>query len=401
MTEPAPGLLRLNATRFTAESLPLGDPSALQLVFIAKGTFDLEPGGVAKCSAVQEPLAGADVPIDPDAEGEGAVRYESDLVPWKPLADVLCAGQAHAPAGHPTAQLRVRFGVGPVRKEILVVGDRHWSSGVAGLAHFASRPEPFASLPIHFGRAYGGSDVGKQEGQRFYDANRVGVGYSKYGFGVAGAPLPNLEDPRDPIKSWRSRPTPQSFGPVGRTWQPRLARAGTYDAKWLAERSPLPPRDFDERFYNAAPDDQQVQGYLRGDESILAHHLHAEHAHFECALPGVRVRCFLDRPGDARRELFELPLALDTCFVDMDALRAVLVWRGRLAPADAAHSRAWLVVEEKLDAPARDAASYLADFEARLAAESDAWAEAELAEAERSLAEATSAEAEPSEAPVS
>jgi hypothetical protein len=392
MTEPAPGLQRLNATSFTAESLPLGDPSAPQLVFIAKGTFDLEPGAVAKRSEVQEPLAGADVPVDPEAPGESAVRYESDLVPWKPLADVLCAGHAHAPAGHATAQLRVRFGVGPVRKEILVVGDRHWSSGVAGLAHFASRPEPFVSIPIHFGRAYGGSDVGKEEGLRFYDANRVGVGYSKYGFGVAGAALPNLEDPRDPIKSWRGRPAPQSFGPVGRTWQPRLARAGTTDAKWLAERAPLLPRDFDERFYNAAPDDQQVRGYLRGDEPILAHHLHALHPHFECALPGVRVRCFLDRPGDARRELFELPLALDTCFVDMDALRLVLVWRGRLAPVDVAQSRGWLLVEEKLDAPARDAASYLDDFEARLAEQSDAWAEADLAEGERSLAEATGRE---------
>jgi hypothetical protein len=107
----------------------------------------------------------------------------------------------------------------------------------------------------------------------------------------------------------------------------------------------------------------------------------------------VRVRCFLDRPGGVRRELFEVPLMLDTCWVDMDTLRLALVWRGRLAPDAATQSTAYLMVEEKLVAPARDAASYLPTFEARLAEQSDAWAEAELAEAERSLAEATLPEA--------
>jgi hypothetical protein len=252
-------------------------------------------------------------------------------------------------------------------------------------------------MPLHFGRAYGGKDVGKPDGFRHYARNRVGLGYSKYGFGVAGAALPNLEDPRDPIRSWRSRPQARSFGPVGRTWQPRLARAGTFDKQWLKNRAPLPPRDFDERFYNCAPDDQQIPGYLRGDETISAENLHPEHPRFACALPGMRVRCFLDRPGGVRRELFEVPLALDTCWVDMDALQLVLVWRGRLTPEAAAHSTAYLIVEERLDVPARDAASYLPTFEARLAEQSDAWAEDELAEAERSLAEATLPE--PADAP--
>jgi hypothetical protein len=244
-------------------------------------------------------------------------------------------------------------------------------------------------MPVHFGRAYGGTDVAKPDGHRRFDRNPVGVGYSKYGFGISGAALPNLEDPRDPIRSWRSRPEPMSFGPVGRTWQPRLARAGTYDKQWMKQRAPDPPTDFDERFYNCAPDDQQIAGYLRGDETITAHHMHPEHASFACRLPGVRVRCFLDRPGDAGRELFEVPLALDTLWVDMDALRAVLVWRGCLAPAAAAASTAYLIVEERQGAVPRDAQSYLPTFERHLAEQSDAWADAELAEAERALEEAT------------
>jgi hypothetical protein len=376
-------LIPLRASRHETLSLLLEGAQ----VFLAKGTYELEPDGVARLAAVQDPLAGADVPYDPEAES--AVRYESDFAPFKPFADVLCVGHAHAPAGHATTQLDVRLGVGSLHKTIRVIGDRHWSSGVAGLAHFASRPEPFTAMPLHFGRAYGGKDVGKEEGYRYESRNRVGVGYSKYGFGVAGAALPNLEDPADPIRSWRSRPRPMSFGPVGRTWQPRLARAGSYDKQWLKQRAPLPPRDFDERFYNCAPDDQQIPGYLRGDETIRVDHMHAEHARFASQLPGVRVRCFLDRPGERGRELFEVPLALDTCWIDMDALRLVLVWRGRIAPDAAARSTAYYTVAEKLDAPARDAQSYLEPFEARLAEQSGAWAEAELAEAERSLDEAT------------
>jgi hypothetical protein len=79
----------------------------------------------------------------------------------------------------------------------------------------------------------------------------------------------------------------------------------------------------------------------------------------------------------------------------MDALRLVLVWRGRLAPEAASHSTAYYTVTEKLGAPARDAQSYLARFEARLAEQSDAWAEADLAEGERSLEEATRPDEQP------
>jgi len=383
-------LLRFDDTSFVSEALPLGDPDAPHLTFLAKGTFDLEAGGTADRADVQQPIAGADVPVDP--ESESAIRYESDLVPFKPFADVLCVGNAYAPGGHPTTQFDVHFGVGPVRKEIRVVGDRRWSGGLAGVAHFQSRPESLVSLPVHFGMAYGGKDVGKPNGYRHYARNRVGVGYSKYGFGVSGAALPNLEDPRDPIRSWRSRPEPQSFGAVGRTWQPRLARAGTYDKQWLKHRAPESPADFDERFYNCAPDDQQILGYLRGDETITVHNMHPEHPNFACRLPGVRVRCFLDRPGERGRELFEASLALDTLWVDMEALRAVLVWRGRLALAAAAASTAYLIVEERLDTVPRDAQSYLPTFEKHLAEQSDAWAEAELADAERALEEATRAE---------
>jgi hypothetical protein len=44
--------------------------------------------------------------------------------------------------------------------------------------------------------------------------------------------------------------------------------AGTYDDKWAKERQPLLALDFDERFYQCAPPDQQTKGFLVGGELI-------------------------------------------------------------------------------------------------------------------------------------
>lgn len=52
-------------------------------------------------------------------------------------------------------------------------------------------------------------------------------------------------------------------------WQPRVQFAGTYDEKWMQERQPLLPEDFDDRFFQAAPEDQQAPAFLRGGESVV------------------------------------------------------------------------------------------------------------------------------------
>jgi hypothetical protein len=51
---------------------------------------------------------------------------------------------------------------------------------------------------------------------------------------------------------------PAGFGPLGKAWAPRLAKAGTYDQAWLDERHPHLPNDFDFGFWNGAPQDQQI-----------------------------------------------------------------------------------------------------------------------------------------------
>ena len=49
-----------------------------------------------------------------------------------------------------------------------------------------------------------------------------------------------------------------ALGPLGRSWPQRARFAGTFDDQWLADVFPFLPKDFDERYYQTAPEDQQV-----------------------------------------------------------------------------------------------------------------------------------------------
>ena len=127
-------------------------------------------------------------------------------------------------------------------------------------------------------------------------------------------------------------------------WAPRAGMVGTaYGAAWRKLRSPFYAEDFDWSHFNAAPRDQQLERYLRGDEEVVFENLHPEAPRFAKRLPGVRVRAFVD---DVHGRVREVALHLDTLFADLPAGRLFLTWRGMedlhrayqdaLAPAAAA-----------------------------------------------------------------
>jgi len=362
--------------------LPFQDPKGTAVWSLAvKGTYDLFEGGTAKLAAKQAELLGADLPV---GEPEGlCIRCESELVPFKRRADVLCVGKAYAPGGVPTTRCMVSFGIGSWNKTICVLGDRHWNPILGRFFALKSRPKPFESIIVSYENSYGGKDAGKPEGVKAYARNPIGKGYSRRGGGLKRLALPNLEDPKHLVRSWRSRPQPMSFGPIGRTWEPRIRHAGTYDKKWLKNRSPQLPEDFSEGFYNCAPEDQQMPGYLRGDEELRVQNMHREHPDFRCRLPGVRIRALLERNGGTQ-ELDDITMNLDTLWVDMEALKLVLIWRGRIPIARAREGGTVLIVEESLEASPRSAESYRAELRKHAAEEQEA--ERAVEEAEKELA---------------
>ena len=322
---------------------------------IMKATCDLKLSGIVTLSIKQLPLANGDTHVG-DSE-EPKVHYESDFVPFKPRADFLCVGKAYAPAGRPVHECMVTFGVGKWSKTIRVIGNRVWRAQFKNWLVSLSDPEPFVSMPISFEYAFGGADPHLTKEPQTYAPNPIGKGYCKSEKGIDGLPLPNLEDPAHPIKSWKDQPRPMAFGPVGRTWQPRLRKAGTYDEKWMKERAPLLPLDFDQGYYNCAPEDQQLAGYLRGDEEVRVTSMHPKHPNFVSRLPGIRVRCLFHR--NLRSDLIEeLKMNLDTLWIDMEQLQMVLVWRGRIKSADLPEDTTFLTVQEELASPPQPLESY-------------------------------------------
>jgi hypothetical protein len=357
----------LNTTSYPAALVPFDTATGASLTLIAKATFRLIHGSTAVCADVQHALMGADVFTGDPAVS--TVRYESDFVPFKPRADALCVGRT-SPPPHPLHnRYLVSFGVGTWTKHILVVGDRYWRPL---LGRCFARPSPPASctpLLVSFENAYGGHDAGDGQPWSYFAANAVGKGYATRRRALHGLALPNLEDPERPIRRWNDRPAPRSFGPVGRTWQPRLQKAGTYNQQWLTTRSPALPADFDEGYYNCAPEDQQVVGFLRGDEEIRVQNMHPDYPIMTCRLPGLTLRCLLAPPHDDGTPLDELPMHLDTLWVDMETLCLVLVWRGSISCAALPAGTSLLLVQETLGSMPRSPESYRQEVEAFMAFE--------------------------------
>jgi hypothetical protein len=145
---------------------------------------------------------------------------------------------------------------------------------------------------------------------------------------LEGTRLPNLEDPKTRIGSRRDRPAPANFGPVAPSWEPRRSWAGTYDEAWQKIRAPYFPKNLDSRFFQVAPPDQVVPGFLKGGEPFEV--IGASPAGLlRCQLPRYRVEVqyVLDEKEQIR------PANLDTVIIEPDASRLVMTWRAAL-PCD-------------------------------------------------------------------
>lgn len=250
----------INATRMLAGYTMGIEPSGRELlVVVVKGTFVLPKSGeVVRLHEEQLPLVMADTFTG--EPGFSAPMHEVDFAPRKHACDVLLVGSAYAPAGRPVERMRVGLQVGSIDKSCDVLGDRVWSAGATGIR--ATHPRPFVQMPISYNVAFGGVDQDDEDPKEHgaYMRNPVGRGYRKHlkNEWVDGKPLPNTEEPGQAVTWPTNEYRPMAFGPVGRGWEPRLCLAGTYDQQWLDDVFPFLPKDFDERYFQAAPDDQQV-----------------------------------------------------------------------------------------------------------------------------------------------
>lgn len=340
-----------NNTPFEVEAIPAnGVDSQTYLTVIVKGTFTITQEQPVAVADAQMPIAFGDEYYDP--ENGGCVKFESDIAPYKPRSDIVLLGHAYAAAGTLAASVDVRLQVGNFKKALRIFGDRYWHCP-AFRAPRASKPEPFEKMPIIYERAFGGID---KVGGAYCRENLTGVGFfSKYNKECcAQAPLPNIEDPRQLIKSPEDKPAPAGFAYYGRDWAPRVDCLGTYDENWRKTRSPNPPADFRYDYYNAAHPDLQLDGYLVGDEIVTLYNLTPNGlARFK--LPGWTPVCKVERaydilaayvknkaPADPRIGVLQstppdqtrVEMNLDTLCLMPDEHRCYIVWRGRIEVFD-------------------------------------------------------------------
>ena len=297
------------------------------LIVAVKATFVIpdRPNDEPKFADEQVPLVKADTFTG--EPGYSAPIYESDYAHRKPNCDVLLNGRAYAPQGKKAERFPVSLRVGTMEKSFDVVGNRQWKRGI--LLVDSTYPEPFTLMPISYDNAFGGVDRSQDDPlkHRWYPSNHAGVGYHEYldeEF-VDGKPLPNTEETGRKVTHPQGKYRPMSFGPTGRAWQPRPLFAGTYDQEWLDNQAPFWPDNFDYRYFQAAPADQQMP-YPRGGEEVVLTGL----------TPQGLTRFRLPRweepvvmvPADGRP--FEVDTVIDTVFIEPDLKRLTLTRRAAL-----------------------------------------------------------------------
>ena len=236
---------------------------ATQVVCVVKATYGWDDRGLVTPAKEPDPVGEADVYAgEPDVSG---LLQASDLCPPKPRLDVLLAGEIVFAA--PTVQVDVTLEVGRrLRKTVRVFGERSWYPGFRqDLA--PSRPKPIAGIAIAWEKSSGGSDP--KDPASVERRNPVGAGLRRRPEDLLGYPVASFEDPASPLRSPQDRPAPQGFGPIAPHWLPRAKLAGTFDERWEKERRPLLPEDFNPAFFNVAPADQQLDGFVAGEEVRL------------------------------------------------------------------------------------------------------------------------------------
>ncbi|MDA8587054.1 DUF2169 domain-containing protein [Rhodobacteraceae bacterium] len=241
------------------------------LSLVVKSTYSFPENHLEEpaYSEIQEDLVMAD-----EYKGEPGFSTpirETDFAFRKAKCDVIAHGAAHAPNGAPTERVRVGIKVGTMLKQFDVVGAHEWR--LVGPSITSTQYHPFTRMEFSYDTAFGGPDQSDPENETplVFHENPVGLGYASAGEwnNLIGRPLPNTEEVGKPVTSPFDTYRPMALGPIGRGWPLRRKYAGTYDQNWIDNVFPFLPNDFDERYFQMAPEDQQIERPTKGTEVVI------------------------------------------------------------------------------------------------------------------------------------
>ncbi len=268
------------------------------VTLVLKATYRLVPEGPL-VPAPALPVLAAELHHDDDPRR--SLRAASDLAPYLRRVDVLLTGHACAPPTGPVQSGGVRLTMYRdercvLDKALLVQGDR--ARDPSGRWFGVT---PYQRIPLVYERAAGSAEL-----------NPVGID--------ARVCEPNLAHPR----GWG---LPACFAPVSRHWPSRRRYVAAFDPRAFEPPWLTLPDQLDDRYFQAAPEDQQLDN-LRGDEWIVLEGLHPTLPRLRTRLPGARgvARIRGEAPGSSR----VLELRADTLSIDMDRELCSLTFRAYL-----------------------------------------------------------------------
>ncbi|MBK8253127.1 MAG: DUF2169 domain-containing protein [Polyangiaceae bacterium] len=279
-------------------------PGRWVLTVVCKATYRIEPG-LSPLAQEHEPLWDTDKYWDDDASR--SIRVPSDLIPFKPRADVVLVGSAFAKGSSSVRSLVARVAVGSVDKSIEVMCAR-----VRTRDGELREGKRWTKMPISYERAARSAD------------NPVGIGAGSPRDPYGQLPLPCVY----PVgaSSIIDKPVPSiGLGPISPDWPLRKRARGQLPPDHPVELAPF-GEGFDAAFFQAAPPDQQTDT-IKPNERITLEHLHARHASLVTSLPGVAPRARVEIPGTAPREM---TLAGDTLWIDTDAGICTVTFRAKV-----------------------------------------------------------------------
>ncbi|EYF01218.1 DUF2169 family type VI secretion system accessory protein [Chondromyces apiculatus] len=281
------------------------------LTLVCKATYRLQPGE-SPVHDTPEPVFEDDTHWNDDPTRSLAIA--SDLAPFKPRADVVLVGSAHAPRGVPAASIVVRLVVSDLDKSLEAFAPRAWTQD----GQLREGPR-VTKVSLRYERAAGGPG----------SWNPVGVRADAPPDAHGQVPLPSLQPVGLHVTCREDTMDPIGFGPIAPTWPSRRDRLGRHAGTWPHDRwwEQSLPEGFDPGFFNVAPRDQQI-AELHDNARLVLEHLHPDHPRLVTSLPGLRPRASAARPG---RLAEEIPLRCDTLWIDTDRGLCTLVWRGRLS----------------------------------------------------------------------
>lgn len=344
-------------------------------VVVVRATYSITAGGILTEVDKQPPIV-----MEDEFFGEphkGSVKQESDLASFKPRCDVIVNCTAHSPDGFPAKKILAGITIYDAegkllqRKHLAVNCKRYWERSLLGKWRIKEL-QPLRSLPIRYEYAYGGElriesndplAAGIPEKLRltpeqraehpdgmenapvydhFYAANPLGCGHADpeliNALNVRIFRVPLIEGLNAPIGIFMEPYPVQGLGIIGRTWQPRISLAGTYDEVWRAERYPYLPKDFDFGYFNCAHPDLQIP-YPNGDEEIILYNLCAPgepgtikdgngNTVMKFKLPAQHISLVLQCEAG---KTDEVSMNIDTLIIDSDEKLVTIVCR-RLLP---------------------------------------------------------------------